>query len=533
MREDGWLRRAYSVKRSRSLGLLLLSVFLSSTALWYLVELPVIGDDLVFVTYGGVGELWAGVSIPEFTWFWITESVGSNHVTPVNGLLNAGQLITVSWLAQLGIDIPTSWGVFRLFWIQLALVSLTYALVAWLSFVRPSIPRGVRMFVAIYALSAVGLIAFLQIHAPAGYDPILSYSTAGWVTVIFVFLSLAMVAHLWNPRCQRKGLVTLALIIFGVLGVLNYEMMVAGLVAIGVTSIVLFFFSPYRTKKWQNLFLSLIASGVPLIVFVITQWVRTLWPTWYDGTSTGFVSLILPVTATGLVSLLPLTNSQLLATAGWTLGTNMGQLLLSFVAFTGLIWIAWHLISSMRRSNSRDLEGGKYFGLLIALISFLGTATVISTLIFAVSAKYQVDPGMVIGRTYINYAVGLMSLVALVSIILFFLILNRNWKLFTFTLIIFTSVFIAQNTLNLQLLGLLKQSQPWNIPLLQSLGAKEVSEQERCNLLLDLNQSDFSDRQKTAIAVGLENAFFGNWGKQYCEALTVELVAPQSLALNQ
>ncbi len=498
---------------------LVLGVMLSTIGLWFLVDSPVTGDDLTFVTFSGIGEIWSGTSTFEFIGFWVSQMIGGNHVTPINGLITSIQLLLTAVFADFGFSIPLIWGIFRILWIQIAILSLAFCIFSWFPIIVKRHKRDLNSFTFVYLLVSALAIGMLQLHVPNGMDPVFSYTTAGWATASFALVYCGLIGLIWTTSKSLKLKFAILSALVGIIGVLNYELMVAAMIGGGLlaTGLLIFGEQAADIRKGHISYFA-IAILTPFAIFLIAQIIRLNLPTWYDGTSIGYKELIIPVTLSGLVSLLPISNYVQLppfmqesafsmASFNWTVfGAVSALLALAVVVYRLRVFQA---VAPKPRPN---------ICLTITLVLGLGLMALISTVIIATSAKYQVDPGISIGRTYLNYPLGLMSLAGIIAISIVAIGTARPVWAFSLLVVFLIPITAVQWQINSQYSEWIESENYWNNDFFASLSG-EFEEIERCSLALSLLDSDFSDRQKAAALQGMNSAYFARFKEDFCDSL--------------
>jgi hypothetical protein len=506
-----------------------IAVAATSLSLWPTLRQAIVGDDLVFVTFGGLGRLWANPSIPDFTRYWIVENVGSNHVTPLNGVAYALQIIGVDRLQGLGIGIADAWTFFRLAWIEVAILASAFLLHSWQPLMRlPAVPRRHAMLLYFSLISAT-VVATVQLHALWTYDPVLSYSVATWLTISLGLVYLATLARLWSAERSALGRWAAAAIACGIVGVLTYEMMIAAVLA-GAIAVAILAFSRWRAEGLvRRLVWSATALAIPFVTFAAAQWARSLWPSWYEGTQTGYTALILPVLIAGVIGSLPLASMQLAQSAAGGISADVGAVLQTWFAVIVLGSLSFRILRRGAQPNAPK-KGANWWA-VSALVLALGAFWVGSTLIFAVSAKYQYELGTTIGNTYLHYSVGILCVACLVTLAALALApLTRAYSVVGLVVILM-AVSAIQASANSSIARALDAKLGWTIPLVDALDGT-VDDAARCRLGADLTGSGLPERQRIAIMNGLSDAYLARYGKEYCQEWVNRPAPADNLALH-
>lgn len=491
-----------------------------------LIYQPILGDDIVHITYGGFRILWADGGYVSLFDIWIREFIASNHVTPLNGLVYAIQISIVSLLQSAGVEVATAWGWFRIFWIVLTLFSASVFLSRLVQVLQFDKYFKGNLKIYSYSLVSASFIAFMQLHGLWSYDPLISYAVASWLTTTLGFLFLAAIIRLLDdesPGNKRSLFIAVAI---GTAGILTYEMMVAFIVGAAVLAAGLLLRGYPQHWNFRDLTRVLIALGIPTLVFVATQVIRLMWPTWYEGTEPGYLAWVLPVTLFGFLNGLPLTIIPQYVNEAVDFNWHLSSNFVTLLSIGALLVIA-------RVSLGSRLYFGRFNQWLLLTFSTLGVITlwVSATLIFSISSKYQMELGTNLGFVYLNYAVALTSLAILFGLyFLLFITLTpkAGWTIGTTFLII---VGLTHSTLNANITSTLQHKSNWTSALINSLdGKQDIS--TRCTHARLLDESDLPQKQKDAVIVGVSRAYLARYGDDFCAGWLPDENPPNNLALR-
>jgi len=508
----------------------LVALSLVILGLYWVVLAPILGDDLVFVTFGGLGTLWSDQGLAGLLSLWWDASVGSNHVTPLNGLVYVGQIVVISGLSHLGIPIAWAWGALRLFWIMLALVSASWMLEHWFHYMtNRSNPQKLPLLVFFSGISAV-FIAIIQLRALWANDSVLSYSVAAWLTAALAFIFVGLIPKFFDTKSPSQCKpITLAAVI-AITGILIYELMVVAIAA-GAFALIAIWFIERKEFGWRQLVYPMVlAIFLPAVIFLLTQYARTFWPSWYSGTQTGYADWVIPVTLYAVLNTFPLTN--LPKAFAVSEQVYLDFLFVGSVVFAvvGLFWLfVWQLgqlqvVQTVRLGKQFTIR--TLIFMLVLLVLWGG-----SGLVFAVSAKYQVELGTELGTTYLHYSFGLLSLTVFVVATLLFTWTSARW-LSVALIAITLSIGIAQALTNSIVTSELNAEKSWTRDLANSQAAG-YSLDARCELDRQLEESGLPQIQIAAIRAGLYRTSIDlNKVSRNCAKFRGQVSRPENLTLN-
>jgi hypothetical protein len=364
--------------------------------------------------------------------------------------------------------------------------------------------------VAIYLLLLAVFLAAFQMHASWGYDPILSYSVAGWGTSALGFFYLGLLFASWKrPSNAMKRRLWVAAIM-GTVGFLVYEMFLA-FAAAGAVMLLLSVIRKSDEEGFRTMLRPLsLAVGLPLGVFAITQLVRLRIPNWYDGTSFGYLDWVLPTTITSTLSTTPLANAlpyreEVGSYAPWdeSIGLHVFIIVLSFLL--GM----WML---METELPRQIANYERF----VAAGALGVVLIGSNMVFAVSEKYQFELGNRLGYVYLGYAPGLLSLAVLLG--WFSVLITQRLRRIGVVACVSALVLVAipQAGINQSIENDLRNRWSWSSDLVNAL-RHPVDEKQRCSLAKQLDTAVLPEGQKASVAEGLTLAYAGrNSGEPFC-----------------
>ena len=488
----------------------LVAIALTFAGFRSLLSQPVVGDDLVFLTFGGLGLVWGGPGVESLFGTWIGAFVDSNHVTPLNGFIYALQMILIAALADMGLAPSWLWGYSRIVWISLALLAVSYFLRELLSCSLWSKSGQKLPLAALYILNLGVLLALMQMHGPWGYNPVLSYSVAGWGTTALGFIYLGLVISWWgNPASRRARTVWLVPLV-GVAGFLLYELFLAFVLAAGVAVALITIGRPRSLSAVSWLRAASIMILVPLLAFLITQLVRLSMPAWYAGTSMGFRDLIIPVTTKSSISAFPLANAlPLQQDVGGGVVFDI-QVLLSAIAILGCLVISLSIVRVARPALKPSL-----LAILVALAP-LSVVFASANLIFAVSSKYQMELGNRIGYVYLGYVPGVVVLVSSVSLLLVSVAIRFGRLSVSIGVGALLVIAVTQLGINRAVDQEMLVQWGWTSSLVNAVNPPNV-DSGRCELVQLLDTSSLPLKQKVAVMTGLDSAYSARHeGEVFC-----------------
>jgi len=476
----------------------------------------VVGDDFVVLSTG-LGFLWGGASSLDYLTHAVVDMTTSEHVLPVGSVATVIYVKVVELIAQTPLNLLQAWGVMRVVMLMLSVLSATLFVSVWMKVVSPQIQLCRRFQLVVFNILAAALIAFAGIHALWSYDPIVSYALAGWGTTTLIFLFLTFLGKAVKAQTtvsQRRWCTAVG--ITGILGILFYEMFVAGLAAGIFALIILVILIPEQRYILRRIGIYL-ATGLPFLAFVLIQIWRLRQPQNYSGTSTGFQDLIIPVWINSLIGNLPLTTfSRFQREMGeYTLDPLSSFPQVSAVIVLLLIAGVVAQRSNLRKSLLSAINLGK------GSIIIGGTALVVSVIaagIFALSSKYQVDIGLNLGNVYLAYAPGLLSLGVLLLLVGFNIARRSVIGSIVILFALLLPITSIQWSLNNSLLNTLKPMFAWTGKLLDQV-ENPSSNEIRCSLIENLSRSEVPDWYREDSIEGLSKAISHRHGVSLCDSL--------------
>ena len=506
------------------------SLVLTFLGLYWVVLAPIVGDDLVFVTFGGLGTLWSDEGLSGLVRLWWEASVGSNHVTPLNGLVYVVQVLAISTLPHLGIPIAWAWGAFRLFWILLSLLAASWMLKEWFHYIAGRSKSDKLPLLVFFAGVSAVFMAMIQLRALWSNDSVLSYSVAAWLTAALAFLFLGLIPRIFeNPNALSWKLIFLAAFI-AITGILIYELMIVA-IASGAFAILAVWFLDRKEFGWRQLIFPMgIAIILPTFIFLLTQYARTFWPSWYSGTQTGYADWVIPVTIYAVLNTFPLTNlSKALANIDQPI-INVAFVAAVVVSVVGLFALfLWQLKKSRLppgKPANRRVWVRTFVFLLTLFFMWVGSA-----LVFAVSAKYQVELGTELGTTYLHYSFGILSLTLIIVTTLLLAWSFARW-IGWILIVAIALIALAQASTNSIVFNQLNLEKSWTRDLASSQAAG-YSLVARCELDRKLQESSLPQVQISAIRAGLYRSSEDvNQMSQGCSTFSTEISRSRNLTLN-
>ena len=490
-------------------GLDFLVIFATSVTtlilLWPLARIGLMGDDLVSLALNG--SYLYELGLPQATKERLIESTFSGtHFVPVAGIL---QTIYTSLAYAIGAAMSSAahaWAVMRVVLSIVGLLVTSISMAAIFSG-RSRTPTGLlKLTGMLYPPLAFSFVTLAQIQAPRSQDPLLSYPFAGWGTVILGMAYLGLLAQAFRSTQRDWRWFAIAGIV-ACAGVLTYEAFVAFLVA-AVVPIVGVARHKLRALLWVA-GISLFCGGILLLGSSI----RLDQEVTYSGSSIGETALILPVTANALRSALPVTNASQLGgnvSTVLTLGTG------SFIFLMGASALALLSVYQIRRSRSLALD---LFGPRLALTTagYLAVAGATMTLIFSSTAKYQMEIGLELGKTYLNSLTLLLLSATLLTFALGRATLGMSVVL---SGVVWTAVIIFglfQWTINLNIVDQVARESEWTFTMF-ALIDEDSTEQERCEVLATLQSDARPALYKTIVRQSLETQMQERFQVPYCQS---------------
>jgi hypothetical protein len=504
------------VTNPQSWGALLLlwitSLVVFGIALSPLARVGLINDDLV-VLIGGLGDSSRAGSFIQL----ITETVASHsngtHFAPISGILTVCYVKIAEFLSFGPLSLVDAWGLLRVLVLEGAVLTAAWALAtSRQTFQLARITFG-RDFLTVFALMSACSIVFLQVHGLWSNDPVVSYPIAGFFSAILFFGTWASTMSAAN-RSGRGRLLYLTLATsLGILGVLNYEMVAGPLVVLLIAMLLAPNSSSGTRFSIRNKALLSISSLVPLVVFVFYQVLRLSQTKAYSGTQSGHLDWVLPVWMNSLLSSLPTTVGTLVDDYAPRQSISWLDVTLRLLCVIVLLAVSRLSIGARGGKISR-MSRHEFPGILSILFIFSGTALT-STLIFAVSSKYQTEIGVVLGHVYLFYAMTLLALSGVA--VTFFLALDSrfpraSWLLILMLLIPIGTVTASYDSRSIQQLD---SNSTWSRDLITSLDVNHDSS-TRCERLDRVAEMGLPAWYFNTLINGVQDIYKQRYRSNYC-----------------
>jgi hypothetical protein len=476
------------------------SVFtLAVLALLPLRHVNPIADDLHLLAQGSGLMRTRG-----FLWVvdrWADFDLGSAHWTPLGGIWTAIHIWVVNQLAlRTPMDIATAWGLGRIAWPALAIVST-------FRFVRILVTR---FSVPLYTpwLALLVLLATVQVHAYWSNDPVISFPVASWAFCIIGFTYLAELLKIGDESSQPLRLVILP-VLLALLGILTYELFLSFLVAGSFLLVGLRIVHRVSPAVITRLFV--VSVALPLAILVAGQFVRMSQESTYSGTEIALGSGSLPkITVVAVLGSLPLTNlpktSELLPNIG-----VVASYVLSTMSV--LVGVAFG-IGSMVRSKS---AGAVQRASLLSVITGMVALWLTSTAVIVATPKYQSELAGEIGKVYVNYAPGWLAIGVCISLLAAWLMTKKaRWlgPVFIGAILLIGAV---QSSTNSRQLSILARDSSWSDRLLSLLESPLRDGSARCQQIDLLFALPFPEYYQLEILDGMHLAYSGTYGVPYCD----------------
>jgi hypothetical protein len=458
-----------------------------------------IADDLHLLAQGSGMMRTRG-----FLWVigqWADFDLSSAHWTPLGGIWTAVYVWVVNQLAlRTPMDISTAWGVGRIAWPALAIVSVFH-------FVRVAVPRLAVPWTTPW-LSLLVLLATVQVHAYWSNDPVISFPVASWAFCVIGFLYLASLLKLGSGSKHSMSQVIVP-VLLSLLGILTYELFLSFLIA-GLLMLVGLKFS-HRIEPRVVARPLILAVGVPLSILVIGQFVRMSQESTYSGTEIALGSGSLPkIALVALLGSLPLTNlpktSELLP--GVDVVANYALLTMSV-----LVGIAYGIMSKYRNRDEGDFRFSSLLSVIVGLVSLWLT----STAVIVATPKYQSELAGEIGKVYVNYAPGWLAIGVCISLLAAWLMTRKaRWlgPVFIGAILLIGAV---QSSTNSRQLSILARDSSWSDRLLSLLESPLRDGSARCEQVDLLFALPFPEYYQLEILDGMHLAYSGTYGVPYCD----------------
>jgi hypothetical protein len=487
-------------------------VFVLATAAWGLsplMHVPIMQDDFPDLVYGmsvfetkGPLILWSEM---------IQNSIGTSYVTPVAGTIGFLQFSTIWALASwLNLSFAESWSTLRIVWILVALLASSWALSTWLPSTRIRMPSMQTRLLALFSIQAGIAVATLQVHAPWSNDPVVSYPVAGWASTALGFCYLASLGKaLIAVRRQR-----LWIMVTGVLGMalaLSYTMMVSAIIA-GLVLATLCTAKTSPMSRHKTAILT--ATSLPLLTYVIIQFVRLLGPMTYDGTEPGSIGRALQSLPPFIGGSIPLTSLSLasqhqdaVAPVSWIAAPVISSLVLICI---GMILV--------RRSPQSSLATTRSPGQLPLWIFVAGLSTFwfSSSALTALSSRYQVELNAALGRVHMFYAAGALCVTAILTILILAIPRGDFKMTLGILLVVITSLSVMQGAANAHVISALKASFAVNNTVLDTLDSTDAAIEDRCHVLWRFANSGLPDYYWQQVLMGSRKYFLHRFGEPIC-----------------
>jgi hypothetical protein len=500
-------------RRTRTAALLwALALVISFFGLSKLVPVGLIGDDFV-VYMQGLAQLWSKDSFGSYIASNLSDLTTGNHVLPVAALFWAIYVRGAELLSHTPLSVSESWGVFRVASIVIAEIAAAFFMASWGRLSRLSFGFLRRSTLSYFLIISCVTLATIQIHAVWSNDPVISYSLASWGTAVFAFLYGGAIARILTTRQSKLWLWGLALPVFGILGVLSYEMML-GAIAAGGISIVVYIVLNFRNRpSWIRLAWLATGVAIPFVTLAFTQWLRWQQPQTYAGTTGGYAALVIPVFKTGVLGSVPLSSGSLAIQYGEGFPPRLLDVLLPLIAILLLLGFLYLINRPIMTARTKTVS----FSLpaLLSQVAFLLALWCVSTLIFAASSKYQVEIGQTIGHVYLFYSVGLLSVSCL--LVIGFLIIGGRTKVsfVLVALVVLIPLAIIQGGFNSRSLQVLDRDMTWTKVLADQLG-EPGTESERCTAFGEIAVRELPDWYSSGLIAGIESAYQNRYGQEFC-----------------
>jgi hypothetical protein len=474
-----------------------------------IIDSPIIADDLFYFSKGlaELSDIHGISQIIGNLFENIKNGTSFNHIMPMAGLVAFFENYIAFLLLKINIDPLSTFTFYRSCWHLLSLVALSLFINE--TFFNDILNRF-RKFIFTYAIAGIVFISVTQIHSLWKESPIAAYGLhgSGIAAMGFFYLfGLVRIAKTSDATWKQN----ISIIALGVFGILTYEMFFAALV-------VGFFLYVYLTNRQEGILKKAIWRRetfatvlIPTLVFSVSQILRFAQPEkiTYDGTQLGDPNLIIPVFISSLYGSLPLAYLEQAVFQVGIVNINLKIVESFFFCTAGLYLIAW--IINKRSSVDKKLcpfENKKL------VLSVLISLWVISTFLFVISAKYQNELGVQIGRIYMFYTFGNLAIVGSITL-WFYENIRRPNPLLALVLLL---VGIYTNTYNAALVEKLNSNTSISTytSMFSAITKNEIPTSERCELRTNLRASNLPEYYKNSLISSIDSIYFERYQYAFC-----------------
>jgi hypothetical protein len=468
---------------------------------------PIIADDLI-VFAKGIAQISSSsnfLELSEIIFENIRLSTGYHHIMPMAGVIHFFQDWSIYQLLTVVPDPLLLFAIFRTCWHIFSLAAMSLFINELL---LDSRFNDFRAFVTTFALSGISFISFTQIHSAWKESPIASYGIHGSGIAGIGFLYLFGIAKITRSK-DVSMLKILTVLTLGTVGMLTYEMFIAPL----LVGIVLYLHLSRKIFTFRQIFRnrSLMVVLIPFSLFLGSQLIRLFNSdkNYYDGTQFGDPNLIFPGFLTGMYGSLPLAYlDQAVRQVGFASVDfeTSGQFFSSLLALLVVAWVA----NRKKVSDSSYLSASNrqlLIGLLIALWA-------IATLSFMAAAKYQNELGVELGKIYMFYAVGNLSIVGISVIWL----LGSSTRMQILIVSLIATIGLYTNIYNAALVSKIQSNEMIKsyTYMFQTISDNDVPSTKKCAWQSYLRASNLPEYYKESLIPNFNLFYYNYYGSPFC-----------------